>query len=246
MSGSVLTDMVNGLRTVFAGVVGGDLQSNPHLLTRSFAKGVTIVLTVLGIDDSNPTGNEAVPIAGVTVSVQISVQNPDQSWSPVSVIVGNAPTATDGTVTLSDTTTVFDLTAIYQISARAVFPDGSSDSAALPLWPRAGGGSWGMGFTPSWLTAFVQGTPPSSQGVGVGVYPTTGKGAAAVQGVAVPSVDKAGLSFQWFAQAPGETPSWITTGRKLQATFYSSVIVYCQMTDGTTTYSSPSIAITVT
>jgi hypothetical protein len=237
-----LSDAANGLRNLFSQVVGSDVANNPHVLTRTYAKGLTLSLSVMG-SNGGPT---AVPVAGVSVAVQVQAQNPDGSWTTVAQYTGG-PSAANGGISFSDSQTVFDLTKVYQVVGQGTFPDGTSETApALPFWAGARSPlNWGQGFSLIWLTAYVLGTSTSTtQGVSILAYPMSGNYPLYVQATAYPAAGGTGLTFAWYSTSTGNAV--IATGQSVNLGFAGTQTIYCVMTDSTgTTYTSNRVVVTV-
>lgn len=238
-----LSDAANGLRNLFSQVVGTDVANNPHVLTRTFAKGISLTLYVLGNDGK---GN-VVPVPGVNISVQVQAQNPDGSWSTVAQYSGG-PSAANGSIVVGDSTTVFDITKLYQILTQGSFPDGSTESApTLALWPGTAGRNWGGGFSLSWLTTYTtSATGSTTQGVSILATPTSGNyPLLGVRAVAYPSISQAGLSYVWKTVSTGDAP--IGQSQSVNLGFGATNTIFCVMTDASgNTYTSNRIVITVT
>ncbi|MCI4332049.1 MAG: hypothetical protein L3K19_09450 [Thermoplasmata archaeon] len=236
-----ISDAANGLRNLFSQMVGGDVANNPHVLTRTFAKGLTLSLFVLGSDGK---GN-VVPVPGVSVAVQVQAQNPDGSWTTVGQYsVG--PTPANGQVVVADSATVFDLTKLYQVLAQGSFPDGSSeDTSPLPFWPGSVGVNWGRGFSLNWLTTYVATTSTATvQGVSILAYPTSGNYPLIVRAVAYPAIQAQGLTYLWYSKSLGQ--AFISNTQSASFGFSATSTIYCVMTDAAgNTYTSGSIVITV-
>jgi hypothetical protein len=194
-----LAGAAQGLRNLFAGVVGGDIAQNPQLFTRTFAKGLALAIWVE--DVSGP------PLPNARVQVIVQQQPPGGStWTNLITLSG--VTGVNGLVNIVDVNGQYDLTQSYQVAITVTSPAGAITKLTGTLWPGQSSpngtiaGSWGRGFaltvsaTYATITAGSQPSPaggPAPLTVGFFTRPPAG-------------YEGTGAYAWWYWQAPPPGP----------------------------------------